>query len=92
MESCLPDKVKDSTGKGPVAGGNAVDTRAERRPEWPNRSIAVKLERGQWPDHPRFSKVRSFIFTSRATEEQEKGFEQYVCVCVCVCVCTSMCH
>ena len=51
-----------------------------------NRSIAVKLERGQWLDHPRFSEVRSFIFTSRATEEQAKGFEQ------CVCVCTSMCH
>ena len=49
----------------------------------------MKLERGQGLDHPRLSKVRSFIFTSRATEEQAKGFEQ--CVCVCVCVCARVC-
>ena len=51
----------------------------------------MKLERGQWLDHPRLSKVRSFIFTSRATEEQAKDFEQCVCVCVCVCVCACVC-
>ena len=56
-----------------------------------NRSRAVKLERGQWLDHPRLSKVRSFIFTSRATEEQAKDFEQCVCVCVCARVCIQAC-
>ena len=42
----------------------------------------MKLERGQGLDHPRFPKVRSFIFTSGATEEQAKCFEQCVSVCV----------
>ena len=46
MESCLPDKVKDSTGKGPVAGGNAVDTRAERRPEWPEQEQSSETGEG----------------------------------------------
>ena len=46
MESCLPDKVKDSTGKGPVAGGNAVDTRAERRPEWPEKEQSSETGEG----------------------------------------------
>lgn len=50
-----------------------------------DRSMAMKMERGQVPDHPRFLKVRSFIFIPRAMGNDSSV---WMCVCdVCMCVC-----
>lgn len=43
-----------------------------------DRRMAMKMERGQGPDHPRFLKVRSFIFIPRAM-----GNDSSVWMCVC---------